>query len=77
MQTRGGAGYRHTALAGMVVMTVHARRNPADANAVGHTCHSLLFHVRTELRAQRLLGYQVHRAAQQVFNVELDTEVRP
>ena len=39
--------------------------------------HSLLFHVGAELGAQRLLGYQVHWAAQQVFNVELDTEVRP
>ena len=43
----------------------------------GSHMHCLLFHIWAELRAQRLLGYQIHRVAQQVFNVELDTEVRP
>ena len=75
MQTNRGAGYRTHSLGD----GCHGGPCPAESSRArsGSHMHCLLFHVGAELRAQRLLGYQVHRAAQQVFNVELDTEVRP
>ena len=73
MQTRGG--YRTHSLGGGCHGGPYPVESSRDRN--GPHMHSLLFHVAAELRAQRLLGYQVHRPAQQVFNVELDTEVRP
>ena len=74
MQTRG-AGYRTHSLGD----GCQGGPRPAESSRArsGSHMHCLLFHVGAELRAQRLLGYQVNRAAQQVFNVELDTEVRP
>ena len=65
----------HTALAG----GCHNGPCPEESSRArsGSHMHSLSFHVGAELRAQRLIGYQINRAAQQVFNVELDTEVRP
>src|SRR4030067_2365235 len=37
--------------------------------------HRLLFNKWTQFRAQGLFGHQIDRAAEQVFEIELDTEI--
>jgi hypothetical protein len=37
--------------------------------------HGLLFNKWTQFGAQGLLGHKFHRAAEQVFEIELDTEM--
>ena len=48
----------------------------SSAPAYGSDMHGLTFHVGTDLRAEGLIRYQVHREAQNILDVELHSEVR-